>query len=276
MRPAPKLFIPISCLAIVLAGCQKADPSASSSSTDTPVNDTQDRTVSSFAISPAGSSVSSDEYSKEEVPVPDSSASADDNLILPDHYAKESVGQSIRLDIPLHMQENSYYCAVACLQMVLDYHGIPSTQDELAVGLKTDPVTGTEYEDLAREASIHIFGKAPASDSDPGYRAVLWKTGEGTPAMREEFESRVKTDLASKDPVFVSINVREAYVNQPDGVHELVLYGADYDENGNAVSYYCMDPSYLSQDEEWGGRKVFSADDLWNAMNHNPEPGYVW
>ncbi len=184
--------------------------------------------------------------------------------------------KQVRLAIPFCMQETGYYCAVACLQMVLEYHGISMTQEELAARLHTDPITGTEYEDLAREASILIFGKVPASDAESGYRAVLWKQNEGTDSMKQDLQRRIMMDLESGDPVFLSINMKVAYGSQNDLVHEVVLYGADYDDSGEPIMYYFMDPSSSQQDLQYGGRKKFTPDELWNMMNDNPEPGYVW
>ena len=150
------------------------------------------------------------------------------------------------------------------------------TQEELAARLHTDPITGTEYEDLAREASILIFGKVPASDAESGYRAVLWKQNEGTDSMKQDLQRRIMMDLESGDPVFLSINMKVAYGSQNDLVHEVVLYGADYDDSGEPIKYYFMDPSSSQQDLQYGGRKKFTPDELWNMMNDNPEPGYVW
>lgn len=183
---------------------------------------------------------------------------------------------TILLPVSLKAQETNYYCAVACLQMVLDYHGIQESQSALAQSLKTDPVTGTEYEDLAREASLRIFGNWPLDNSEPGYRYLLWNRNVATDQDRAEFEQRVQTDLKSGDPVFISINPGLVYEDVADAVHEVVLYGADYGKDGNAIRYYCLDPyqNYWNSEEE--GRKVFTADELWKAMNDNPEPGYVW
>ena len=55
-----------------------------------------------------------------------------------------------KLPIVQSMQETSYYCVPACIQMALRYHAIESTQQHLAQQLHTDPVTGTEYVDMAR------------------------------------------------------------------------------------------------------------------------------
>lgn len=188
----------------------------------------------------------------------------------------ETAVRKIRLDIPQKIQETDYYCAVACLQMVLTYHGISMDQADLAQRLQTHPVTGTEYEDLAREASVLIFGQAPLSETDPGYRAVLWNRKEGTEQMRSQFEARVKTDLEAGDPVFLSINSAPAYGTDFEVVHEVVLYGADYEEDGSPSMYYFLDPSSVWQDPQHEGRKMFSPEKLWEIMNDNPEPGYVF
>lgn len=228
-------------------------------------------TTSSKTSPPLGSESNSDEQNE--------SVTADENEIVDtgetaDASAQPQSTNSIRLDVPQFAQETNYYCAVACLQMVLAYHGIEESQDTLAAGLKTSPVTGTEYADLAREASIYIFGKAPENDIEPGYRSLIWNRNEGTDQMKEQFFTRTNTDLRSGDPVFVSVNPAIAYEGKGDAVHEMVLYGADYDEQGRAIHYYCIDPYY--HDAEFGGKKVFTADELWTAMNNNPEPGYVW
>ncbi len=194
----------------------------------------------------------------------------------PKELESNTAEASIRLPVPEKIQETDYYCAVACLQMVLEYHGIVEDQAVLAKQLNAKPITGTEYEDLAREASVYIFGKEPETDTDPGYRATLWTQNQAEPNAKAIFEERVKTDLEHGDPVFVSINVAPAYGYTQDAVHELVLYGADYDDSGKALMYYCIDPSYRSQDPQYGGKKMWSSDALWNFMNDNPEPGYVW
>lgn len=86
----------------------------------------------------------------------------DENHIDEDYSANEvqdvnNLLESYFLDIPQYVQETGYYCAVACLQSVMGYHGLYATQEELAKDLNTDPITGTEYEDLARVATSRIF-----------------------------------------------------------------------------------------------------------------------
>jgi len=68
------------------------------------------------------------------------------------------------------------------------------------------------------------------------------------------FEERLKTDLKHGDPVFVSINVAPAYCYTQDAVHELVLYGADYDDSGMQshiiVSIQAIAAKILSMEEK--------------------------
>lgn len=156
--------------------------------------------------------------------------------------------------------------------MVLAYHGQDVSQQQLAVDLKTSSVTGTEYEDLAREASRYIFGKEVQSDADAGYRAVIWPANQGSEEARNVFEHHALQDLKNGDPVFVSINNEQVYGPGYGTVHQVVLYGADLNELGKPVTFYYLDPSYLQESPE----KSIDAEHLWKAMVNNPEPGYVW
>lgn len=188
----------------------------------------------------------------------------------------KNLSRQVRLDIPQRVQENGYYCGPASLQMVLAYHNIFVSQEQLAADLKTSPITGTEYEDLARTASCYIFGKVPLSDLDPGYRAVILPAWSSNPAAQNGFERRAVSDLSNGDPVFVAINNEVAYGPGYGTVHQVVLYGVDLDSSGKAVNFYYLDPSYKQQDPVYGGKKVVSSEELWQIMTQNPEPGYVW
>lgn len=230
---------------------------------DTVPSAEQTQDTEDFVNTSSGRSEEVNEKSAEDLESEDSTGCKEDPV-------------KIRLNVTQSIQETDYYCAVACLQMVLNFHGISMNQSDLAQRLNTHPITGTEYDDLAREASLLIFGSTPDSDADPGYRAVLWKRNEGSENDFRIFEQRVKNDLQSGDPVFISINIAPAYGYNFDGIHEVVLYGADYDRCGNPVMYYFIDPSYNQQDPEFQGRKMYTPEELWKIMNDNPEPGYVW
>lgn len=142
--------------------------------------------------------------------------------------------------------------------------------------MNTSSETGTEYEDLARVASLRIFGAVPANDAEAGYRAVILEPHQNNAQAREVFEQRVLHDLSQDSPVFVSINLRAAYGTAQDAVHQVVLYGMDTDESGRATRFLYRDPSYTQQDPQYEGKKSVSADELWHAMIENPEPAYVW
>ena len=170
------------------------------------------------------------------------------------------------MDIPQYVQITDYYCSVACLQSVMAYHGLYATQDELAKELHTDPITGTEYEDLARVATARIF-----PNGNGQYTSVI-------PSSNDErflFEQRLLQDMKTNDPIFVSINNRIMYEDVPDQVHQVVVIGAII-ENGSLNKIYFFDPSYIRQDATYGGIKSCTSDELWNAMINNPEPGYVY
>ena len=192
------------------------------------------------------------------------------------HHPIETGAASYRLDLEQSVQETAYWCGPTALQMVLHYHGISASQEELASELHTSSVTGTEYADLARVASEYIFGSVPKTDQDPGYREVLFKRTEADENERRVFEQRIVDDLRGGDPVFVSINNNIAYQTGKDDVHQIVVYGIDVDDSGRPVMYYYRDPSYLMQDEETEGKYSMSADEMWSSMVDNPEPGYVW
>lgn len=170
------------------------------------------------------------------------------------------------LEVPQYVQETSYYCSVAALQSVMAYHGIYARQDELAQELNTDPITGTEYEDLARVATQRIFPNGNGT-----YTSVI----PTSDTEREVFEQRLIQDMETSDPVFVSINNRWMYEDVPDQVHQVVVVGAEI-ENRKITKVNFFDPSYTRQDSIYGGLKACSADELWYAMIHNPEPGYVY
>lgn len=65
------------------------------------------------------------------------------------------------------------------------------------------------------------------------------------------------------------------YQDMPDQVHEVVLTGITLID-GVITQVEFFDPSYLRQDDIYGGMKTCTMDEFWNAMINNPEPGYVF
>lgn len=190
--------------------------------------------------------------------------------------SKETISQ-VRLDVPQCVQENAYYCGCACAQMVLRYHDIEISQDELAKELHTHPVTGTEYEDLARVINHHVFKKAEITDMDPGYRVQTLAMNDTDPMIAKTFENRVKQDLASNDPVFVAVDVQALYPELNRGNHLILVIGYRCYERSERIAVYdILDPSYVVQDAVYGGWKTVPAQELIHAIISNEEPAYIW
>lgn len=183
----------------------------------------------------------------------------------------------VRLSLEQSVQENSYYCVPACLQMVLKYKGINKTQSELAKELKTDPVTGTEYLNLAEIANKYLFGHESVSDNEVGYHIQTITRYSEDENLSAVFEKRVREDISTNDPVFVAIDVNALYPELTSGNHMIVLTGyALYSGTDNIAYYYYIDPSYVVQDETYGGLKIVTKEELMNAIIVNDEPAYIW
>lgn len=180
-------------------------------------------------------------------------------------------------DIPAAVQEESFYCAPAVMQSLLACHGIHVEQSLLAVQMHTDPVTGTEYEDLARVASEYIFGKEPACDLDAGYRAAVFKDTGFNRSDMDLFLKRAGADLQNGDPVIAGV---DNTVLHPElgiqGVHVILLTGMNKAASSNEiVSFTAMDPSYVWQKSNPAFFTI-STQQLYEAFAACKEPGYVW
>ncbi|MCF0260847.1 MAG: C39 family peptidase [Erysipelotrichaceae bacterium] len=176
----------------------------------------------------------------------------------------------LRLAVPESVQETGWWCGPAALQMVLGWYGIFVSQQELSDLMHTSPVTGTEYEDLARAATELIFLQTGRSGQ---YTAVIFTSADSH--LRAEFEERAVQDLKNGSPVFASINNAVMYKDTGSQVHQTVIYGADLNEEGKAERWYYLDPSSV-RTSEYGQKYSCTADEMWNAMLNNPEPGYVY
>lgn len=183
-----------------------------------------------------------------------------------------------RLKIPNNIQETGYYCVPACLQMVLEYHGIETSQEQLANEMNTSSVTGTEYADLSRVANKYIFNNEDEDPSGVGYHVQTIKRGDSTQAIYDQLEERIRQDIKTNDPVFIAIDIRTIY---PDfswtANHMVVCTGyTTYEGTDNIAYYYIVDPSYLVQDDIYGGLKTVTKEELYEAIYTNEEPAYIW
>lgn len=67
--------------------------------------------------------------------------------------------------------------------------------------------------------------------------------------------------MSTSDPVFVSVNNRIMYQDMPDQVHEVVLTGITLID-GVITQVEFFDPSYLRQDDIYGGMKTCTMDEF--------------
>jgi ABC-type bacteriocin/lantibiotic exporter with double-glycine peptidase domain len=56
--------------------------------------------------------------------------------------------QSVSLAVPHFEQEKTYSCTAACVRMVLNYYGLPVSEDDVRVALGTKTI-GTRFTDVA-------------------------------------------------------------------------------------------------------------------------------
>lgn len=225
----------------------------------------------------------------EEDPVQDTDTYAEANAALSDPAAEtespEAEGPNANEDTGIRtivhpvtrsIQETGWYCGPAVMQMLLGHYGLYAAQADLADLLHTSRVTGTEYADMARVASVHVFGQEPADDRASGFRAWTGTTGQMTVQDHAQFLDRMRQDLEGGDVLSAAVDVHALY---PDlaihGSHVVLVNGIELDEAGGIRQIRIEDPSYLvdyaSEEDHW-----FSTDRFLEAMNRCPEPGYIW
>ena len=181
----------------------------------------------------------------------------------------------IKLDVPQSVQENNYFCVPACVQMVLRYHDIEVSQTQLSKEMHTDTVTGTEYIDLANTLNAYLFHKQHIEGNEPGYRVQTLAINDQSSQSQALFEQRVKSDIASHDPVFTAIDVMGLYPDLYHGNHMIIVIG--YASTNDVIDYYyIIDSSYTVQDQIYGGLKIVGRHELYQAIIHNEEPAYIW
>lgn len=181
-----------------------------------------------------------------------------------------------KLPIVQSMQETSYYCVPACIQMALRYHAIESTQQHLAQQLHTDPVTGTEYVDMARVLNSYLFpGTSIPSADEPGYHVQTLSPDDHTQDASDTFSRRCVQNIDDGYPVFAAVDLNALYPALAHANHMVIVIG--YEKNKDQItSYYIIDPYPPVQDEVHRGLKQFTAQELVRAILVNEEPAYIW
>jgi hypothetical protein len=75
------------------------------------------------------------------------------------------------LDVPYHPQVDDGYCLPACVQMVLAYLGLPSTQEHLARELDVRPPLGAPASNVTRLSPSTISEVTPCA----GGSSTTWR-----------------------------------------------------------------------------------------------------
>lgn len=187
------------------------------------------------------------------------------------------IGKKVELSLEQRVQETNYYCVPACVQMVLRYHGIDLSQVALASEMNTSSITGTEYVDMAKALNHHLFNKGLAADNEAGYHVQTVAINDRSSETKTIFEERVITDIDYGDPLFVTVNTNTLYPQLPPANHMIVITGYALHKDFNEIAfYYVIDPYTKVQDATHGGYKVFTSEEIMNALITNEEPAYLW
>ncbi len=123
--------------------------------------------------------------------------------------ARASESRAVLPPMKLYGQQTQYYCAVATAQMILEYHGIKKSQNQIAAAMNTGP-NGTSnqnqvkgYDKLAKgrfeatfddsasfmEAKMEISRGHPLKSGVPGHARACagWKTRRGSPGIEKRW-----------------------------------------------------------------------------------------
>ena len=186
-----------------------------------------------------------------------------------------AIGDKVKISLPQSLQETNYYCGPACLQMILANFGIQVSQSELAKQIKTDSITGSEYEDMARVLNSYLFADVDLSRS--GYRVQTHTRSDEKASALVQFESRVRKNIDDGYPSVIAIDLNKIYPQLPSANHVVVCNGYIKKFNSQEIAfYYIIDPYDKVQDATYGGLKVVTPQELIDAIIDNVEPAYIW
>jgi hypothetical protein len=187
----------------------------------------------------------------------------------------DSVSNSI--SVTRMTQETSWYCSVACTQMILNHFGIYKNQNSLAAelntyapGIREDGIKGTYDTDVARVLNQYIFGGQPVKDTDGGYR-VQPVSGTFVQSEYSKFISRVKKNIDDGYPSILQIRVCDVYGGSITDNHNVIVSG--YEENGS-LYFTIVDPYFSGP--SGNGVNTFDASALFGAVVNSVEPSYIW
>lgn len=176
------------------------------------------------------------------------------------------------------IQKESYYCAAACGQMILDHFGIQVDQTALAKemntykpGERSDGITGTYDSDVARVLNDYLFNGQPQNASAGGYR-VQSVSDSFVQSEYDQFVSRMEKNIDEGYPSIVQIRTGSLYGTSGNENHNLLVTG--YEVSGNTHTLTLMDPYF--DGPEGSGQISVNASELFEAIVESVEPSYIW
>ncbi len=176
------------------------------------------------------------------------------------------------------LQQESYYCAVACAQMILNHFGIDRAQIDLAEemntympGERSDGIYGTYDTDVARVLSEYLFGAAPQNDTDAGYRVQPVSTVFDE-SEYSQFVSRIKRDIDDGYPSIIQIKVNSLYGGSTTVNHNVLVTG--YEEGKDFTTLTLLDPYFNGN--LGNGVSVYDASAVFQSIVESNKPSYIW
>ena len=161
--------------------------------------------------------------------------------------------------------------------MTLAHFGINISQQTLAAEMKTHPVTGTEYADMAVTLNRHLFNKEVAVGSDPGYRVQVIGSSDSEAQISSLLEKRIRTNVNDGYPTFVAVNMGVLYDRDSSANHMILVIGYKTHNSSDEIeSYYTIDPFSPVHINGNNGYRWFSKESVVGALVKNTEPAYIW
>lgn len=172
------------------------------------------------------------------------------------------------LDIKLKKQETSYYCSCACVQMLLSLFDIEVTQDELAIQLNTNEITGTLDKNVAYVLNEYLFNGQPQYDNSYGYRVE--SLNEKTIENEQKFYDRIIQNIEDGYPTVLQFNMNSLYNDGRNVNHQGLIVG--YKVENNEIKTI----TYIDPYDDVAGYHTYDAPLIYKAMMDSVEPAYIY
>jgi len=185
------------------------------------------------------------------------------------------IGKRNKLNVTTQIQQRWNFCAPATVSMMLASRGKIVDQFTLAREMGTYEPFGTHNRDAIRILNKHMFGYEFPQTNQAGYRIETVR--EINSASIELFKQRIIKNTQDGYPMYYTFNPGKIYPGIANAEHNVA--GAGYiatPDNKDVALVYYVDPYYKFQDPIYGGLKVVTPEELFNAMVGVSEPDYAW